>query len=284
MNSNIYKTEEGKNIVVSTYSNIIAGYSLHPFKQFFIPTKIATTHLLKFGDQTKPPLIMIHGSVSNSAAWLGSISYFIDDFCVYCIDIPGEPGLSEPVRCSLDSEEPYQWLCSLIDYLDIKKAFFITMSLGSWYAINFAMHSPERVRALSMITSGGLVPAKKSFIYNAIFFMMLGKFGQKFINKLIYHKTQVPTEVLEFQAIASKYFNPVKEALPIFTDTQLKKLAFPIQFFGGDCDALIDSVKTAERLKNLLPHSDIHILRDTGHAIIDQFPAVKEFLISNLFS
>lgn len=283
MISNIYKTEEGKHIVESIYGNIIAGYSLHPFKQSFIPAKIATTHLLMFGDQSKPPLIMIHGSVSNSAAWLGSISYFIDDFCVYCIDIPGEPGLSEPVRCSLDSEEPYQWLSSLIDYLDINQAFFITMSLGSWYAINFAIHSPEKVRALSMITSGGLVAAKKSFIYKAIIFMMLGKFGQKFINKLVYHKTQVPIEVLEFQSITSRYFNPVKEALPIFSDAQLKKLAFPVQFFGGDCDALIDSVKTAERLKSLLPHSDIHILSDTGHAIIDQFPAIKEFLISSLF-
>ena len=156
------------------------------------------------------------------------------------------------------------------------------MSLGSWYALNFAIYSPEKVRALSMITSGGLVPAKTSFIIKAIFFMMLGKLGQKMINRSIYHKTEVPPEVLEFQAIASKHFNPVIEKLPIFSDAQLKKITFPTQFFGGECDSLIDSVKTAERLKNLLPSADIHILKDTGHVIIDQYSVVKGFLESNL--
>jgi pimeloyl-ACP methyl ester carboxylesterase len=281
MNKTIYKTEEGRNIVESMYKNILAGYLSYPFEQLFVPTKIAQTHILRFGDKSKPPLIMIHGSVSNSASWLGSISDFIDNFCIYCVDIPGEPGLSEPNRCSLSSGEPYEWLSSLLDYLNIEKAYFVTMSLGSWYALNFAMHSPGKVRALSMITSGGLVPAKASFIFKAVFFMMLGKLGQKMLNRSIYHKTEVPPEVLEFQAITSRHFNPVLETLPIFSDAQLKKITFPIQFFGGECDALINSVKTAERLKKLVPHSDIHILKDTGHAIIDQFSVVKDFLTSN---
>lgn len=281
MNKTIYKTEEGRNIVESIYRDILSGYSLHPFEQLFIPTKVARTHILRFGDKSKPALIMIHGSVSNSAAWLGSISNFIDNFCVYCLDIPGEPGLSDPIRCSLSSEEPYEWMSSLLDYLDIKKAYFTSMSLGSWYALNFAIHCPEKVSALSMITTGGLVPPKTSFIYKAIFSMMLGKVGQKFLNKSIYHKTKMPSEVLEFQAIATKHFNPLLETLPIFSDAKLKKITFPIQFFGGECDALIDSVKTAERLKTLLPHSDIHILKDTGHVIIDQFSVIKDFLISN---
>lgn len=79
---------------------------------------------------------MIHGSVSNSAAWLGCISEFIENFCIYCVDIPGEPGLSEPKRCILNSEEPFEWLDLLLDSLKIDKACFVTMSLGSWYALN----------------------------------------------------------------------------------------------------------------------------------------------------
>lgn len=221
---------------------------------------------------------MIHGSVSNSAAWLGCISEFIDDFCIYCVDIPGEPGLSEPNRCFLHSKEPYEWLDSLLDYLKIEKAYFVTMSLGSWYALNFAINKSEKIIAISMITSGGLVPAKVSFIFKAVFYMLLGKSGQKMLNKAIYHKTDVPEEVLEFQAITSRHFNPVMEALPIFSDKQLKNIVSPIQFFGGECDSLMDSVKTAERLKSLFPNTDVHILKDTGHVIINQFSVIKKFL------
>lgn len=278
MNKSIYKTEEGRNIVETQYRKILAGYSAYPFEQLFVPARYAKTHILKFGNPSKPPLIMIHGSVSNSAAWLGCISEFIDDFCIYCVDIPGEPGLSEPNRCSLNSEEPYEWLDSLLDYLKIEKTYFVTMSLGSWYALNFAIHKPEKIIAISMITSGGLVPTKASFIFKAVFYMMLGNLGQKMLNKAVYYKTEVPKEVLEFQAITSKHFNPVMEALPIFSDKELKNIVSPIQFFGGEYDSLIDSVKTAERLKSLFPNADVHILKDTGHVIIDQFSVVKKFL------
>lgn len=281
MNRNVYKTEEGRKIIESMYKGILDEFTKHPYQQLFVPTKLAKTHTLRFGDKQKPSLIMIHGSVSNSATWLGCISEFIDDFCIYCVDIPGEPGLSEPARCTLNSAEPYEWLSSLLDNLEIDQAYFVTMSLGSWYAMNFSINSPNRVRALSMITSGGLVPSKKSFIFKVILYSMLGEYGKKKINKIIYYKAQVPTKALEFQSISSRHFNPVLEPLPVFSDQQIKRLTFPIQFFGGDHDCLIDSLKTGQRLKRLLTHADVQILKDTGHVIIDQFSSIKSFLLSH---
>ncbi len=277
MNDKVFRSEEGKNRILGEYRKILDAYTAFPFERFTVPSKPAT-HVLRFGSPSKPPLIMIHGSVSNSAAWLGCIPYFIGDFCLYCADIPGEPGLSEPSRCTLNSGEPFGWIDSLLDSLEIEKACFLTMSLGSWYALNYAMRKPERVLALSMITAGGLVPAKTDFIFKALFYMMLGKAGQKMLNKAVYHKTEVPGAVLAFQALVSKHFNPVTESLPVFTDSQLRKIKSPLQFFGGDRDALIDSVKTAERLRNLFPDADIHVLRDTGHVILGCFPEAAEFL------
>lgn len=281
MSNSVYKSQEGRNIVESLYRKVLAAHSSPAFEQLFIPTEIARTHVLRFGEISKPPLVMIHGSVSNSAVWLGNVSDFIDHFSIYCVDIPGEPGLSEPTRCVLRSDAPYKWLISLLDNLDIEKSSFVTMSLGSWYGLNFAIRNPEKVKALSMITTGGIVPAKSSFIFKALFFMMLGKTGQKLLNKAIYHKVEIPPQVLEFQTVVSKYFNPVMEAIPVFSDAELKKITAPIQFFGGDHDALIDSVKTGARLKRFFPNSEIHILKDTGHAIINQFSVIKNFLISN---
>ena len=281
MSKTVYKTEEGRNIVESIYRNILEEYSPLIFDQLFISTEFGQTHVLQFGDKSKPPLVMIHGTASNSASFLGNVPDFIDRFCVYCIDIHGEPGLSEPTRNPLTSKAPYIWLNSVLNKLHIEKTSFVTISLGSWYALNFAIQNSERVRNLSMITTPGIVPAKRSFIFKAIFFMMLGKKGQKLLNKVIYHKIEVPSIVLEFQSIVSKHFIPIMEPIPVFSDAELRKITAPIQFFGGDHDALIDSVKTGERLKSILPHADIHILKDTGHVIVDQFHSIKDFLISN---
>lgn len=68
------------------------------------------------------------------------------------------------------------------------------------------------------------------------------------------------------------------ETLPIFSDEQLKRITAPIQFIGGDHDSLINSVKTAQRISRLFPDADIHVLKDTGHVIIDKFTVVKVFL------
>lgn len=70
------------------------------------------------------------------------------------------------------------------------------------------------------------------------------------------------------------------EAIPIFEDAALRRIRARLQFFGGDHDALIDSVRTGFRLKSLLPETDMRILDNTGHAIVDQFPAMLEFLSS----
>jgi pimeloyl-ACP methyl ester carboxylesterase len=67
------------------------------------------------------------------------------------------------------------------------------------------------------------------------------------------------------------------EPLPIFTDDQIRNISVPLQFFGGDHDSLIDSVRTAKRIKTYYPSADVHILEDTGHVILDQFENIFSF-------
>lgn len=71
------------------------------------------------------------------------------------------------------------------------------------------------------------------------------------------------------------------EELPVFSDEKPRKITSPIQFFGGDSDELIDSLKTVKRIKEIFPNFEIHVSKDTGHVIIDQFPAIREFIISS---
>lgn len=276
----VYKTRDGREAVEHFYRNLLKRLPAPPFDQLYIPTGAGRTHVLKFGRPSAPPLVMLHGTASNSASWLGCISEFADRFRVYCVDIPGEPGLSEPVRFTLASARPCQWLNEVINALNIECPGFVTMSLGSWFALNFAIQHPERVGALSMITAAGIVPASKSAVLKLAFFMMLGKTGQRMIRKAICHKVQLPSEALEFQSLVSRHFIPVMETIPVFSDAQLERITAPIQFFGGDRDIFSDAVKTGNRLKQIFPGSDINILEDTGHVITDRFPRIKSFMAS----
>ncbi len=284
MNASVYTSPEGQRIIETAYRAHLDSELAASLTQRTIETELGPTFVLEKSSPGKPPLVLLHGSVSNSASWLGVIPLFARDFSVYCLDIPGEPGLSTMKRFPLNSEAPERWLKSALYALGLEKPFFIGMSLGGWYAVNFAVHNPTQVWALSLISAGGIGPQKSSFLFKAIFFMLLGNWGQTLLNKAIYHKVVMPREILDYQAIVSRHFRPVTEALPIFSDDQLSKLKMPVQFFGGDSDALLDMKKAVTRLNALLPHAEANLLEDTGHAIIDRFEAVMGFLLVNLTS
>ena len=193
--------------------------------------------------------------------------------------------MSEPVRMELapapeGSGAPAAWLGQVLDGLGLDSASFLSMSLGSFYALSFATASPGRVSALSMLTTPGVAPQRKDFMPKALFCMLIGAPGKKLLNRLIYYKVEVPPQIHEFQALVSANFSPVTEAIPILDDAALKRLVMPVQYFGGDRDALLDTAATARRLVALCPEAEIHLLPDTGHAILDQWAEVKAFLAS----
>ena len=147
--------------------------------------------------------------------------------------------------------------------------------------MNFAITNPDRVAALSLVSAGGIARQKTSFILKALLFMMMGQYGQKRLAKAIYHNVQIPKEIIDYQAIVSKYFRHVTETLPIFTDEQLRALHVPIQYFGGAHDVLLDAKTSVKRLHTLIDNAEAHLITDSGHAIIDKFEEARDFLANH---
>ncbi len=190
--------------------------------------------------------------------------------------------MSSPKRFPLASDAPFRWLEDVLDALGLTACFFLGMSLGGWYALNFAIRNPGRVCALSLISGGGIARQKTGFIIKALFYLLLGASGRKLLDKMIYHKVVMPKEILEYQALVSKHFRPVTEPLPLFSDGQLSTLTMPLQYFGGDRDALLETQKSVARLSALLPQAEALLLEDTGHAIVDKFEETREFLARHI--
>lgn len=278
MGVSVYRSEEGREIIRKAYLGHLASELAAGLTQKTVETPLGGTFVVARSTAGKPPLVMLHGSVSNSASWLGVIPLYARNFSVYCLDIPGEPGLSTPERFPLASDAPELWLRGALDALGLDRVAFVGMSLGGWYALNFAVRHPGRVSALSLISAGGIAPQRVGFLFKALFFLMLGTRGQAMLNKAIYHKTVMPEEILAYQSLVAKHFRPLGEPLPLFSDAQLARLTMPLQYFGGDRDALLDTRAAVDRLRRLLPHAEARLLEDTGHAIVDRFADSEDFL------
>ncbi len=128
MMTSVFKSEESRDMIRSRYNQILSAF---PFKQLYIDTSFGKTFILESGVPENPPLILLHGSCSNSAFWFGEISVLSNMFHVLAVDIIGEAGNSEEKRLDLNQDGYADWLKEVFDALSIEKAVVMGNSLGS---------------------------------------------------------------------------------------------------------------------------------------------------------
>lgn len=273
----VFKSEEGRRAIVACYERILgeAG-AKYPLRRRFLEAALGTTHLIEAGPESGPALLLLQGTASNSATWLADIPVWARHCRVIAADIPGEPGQSEDRRITLASEETETWLASLLEALGLASVRIVGMSLGGWMALRFATRHPERVEALSLLSTSGLAPQKRSFLFRALPLTLLGDWGLKRINRIVFGDVEIHPDVEEFMILAGRHFRPMLEPVPVFGDEEIATLTMPIQYMVGEKDALLHSRSSVERLKKLLPHAETELL-DCGHAVIGKASEILEF-------
>ncbi len=97
------------------------------------------------------PLVLIHAGVADSRQWDREFAYFARDFRVLRYDLRGY-GKSEPVDAAFSHLGD---LRALLDQLRFDQPLVLLgCSMGGGLALDFALESPSRVRALVMVGSG----------------------------------------------------------------------------------------------------------------------------------
>lgn len=269
----VFKSEESRNAIRTRYNQILSAF---PFQKRYVETTFGRTFFLEAGDARNPPLVLLHGSCSNSAFWFGEISALSSTYHVLAVDILGEAGNSAENRLELDSEDYADWLAEVFGACAIEKSVVMGNSLGSWMALRFATKFPERVAKLILLAPAGLSGINVEFLEKA------KKLAQQeapiSIDSSITQGTQLPKEVEEFIILIFQGYNPITDELPVYTDEQIRRLTMPILFVAGEEDVMLDTAAAAQRLGQLIPDAEIHLLPGTGHMIINALAYVFPFL------
>lgn len=272
MTTSVFKSPERRDRMRAFYDGILNGF---PFEKMYIETPHGRTFVLAAGDRARPPVVLLHGSGSNSAFWFPEMTALSAAYRVYAVDILGEAGNSAEYRLDLESDAFADWMLEVQNALGIERSDVIGNSLGGWMGLKFAVTYPSRVSKLILIVSAGLAPIRHQFLQNVR--DAKREDGTVAVTSDIIGESGIPKEVLAFMNLIAESYDPIQE-LPLFRDEQLQKLSMPVLFMGGEEDVIVDAKASAARLSRVVPSAQTRLIPNRGHVITDAIDHILPFL------
>lgn len=127
-------------------------------------------------------VVFIHGFGGSSNTWKKQIDVFSKEYNLLLIDLPGHGKNSNCIIRKIDTKSLNRDIVETMDYLNIKKAHFVGLSLGTIVIANFAISNPSYVKG---IIFGGAVLHIQG-IYR--FVLRLADFIKRFIPYEVMYK------------------------------------------------------------------------------------------------
>ncbi|MEO8540796.1 MAG: alpha/beta hydrolase [bacterium] len=271
-----YVSDDAFALAMSAYDGQLAAWPV-PFTRRNVATEIGETFTLEFGSPGAPPLVLLHGSASNSASWGYDVAEFAASFHCFAVDLPGETGRSTGVRPPYTGSAYPDWLSDVFDGLGLVRASICGLSLGGWVGLKFAAGHPERVEKLALLAPGGVAPARQSFVDQADASLPLGEPGIRELAAAIFAPQAPPPGVIEGFIFMQSIYQTRRDDLPLLTDSELEAIKAPVFLIGGARDAMLDMQGTDERLGRLLQNFESELDPNAGHALIGRGTAVTRF-------
>lgn len=119
-------------------------------------TERARIHYIEEGNGE--PLILIHSIGQSFYTWRSMFSRLSLNYRVIAIDLLGHGYSSRPLNFSYTVEEQAMALGLFMDAIGVQSAHIMAFSMGSAYALRFALDNPDRVGKMMLIAPGGISP------------------------------------------------------------------------------------------------------------------------------
>jgi pimeloyl-ACP methyl ester carboxylesterase len=220
-----------------------------------------------------PPLLFLHAA--GGGGWTPFLDGLSRHFEVLAPDHPGfdESDTSEEVEAVDDLV--YHYL-RLLDILGIETATVVGASLGGWIAAEFAVHSPQRIERLVLLSPAGLrIPEAPP---TDLFFLPPERIVPTLFHDPSAAEGLFPTE-LSVDDILRIYRNNTAFARyawrPFLNDPKLERRLYrvtaPTLVVWPDDDRVIPRAH-AERYVERIAGARLEVIEDCGHALYGEKP------------
>ncbi len=214
-----------------------------------------------------PTLLFLHGA-GGAAMVQPFMSELAKSYEVLVPEHPGFGASDEPEWMDNIHDLAYFYL-DVMEQLDLRNVFLVGSSIGGWLALEIAVRSAERLRALSVIGPSGIY---SQGLKRGDLFLWT---PEERVRNLFHDQTiadrllSVPPTPEQVEVSIKNYHTTAKLAWePRLFDPHLHKwlhrIKVPTQIVWGDSDKILPSGYAAA-FKKLIPHARIDIVPACGH-------------------
>jgi pimeloyl-ACP methyl ester carboxylesterase len=287
--SSPYKTKEGEKDFFDAYHKSLSLWKVD-FETFYIDTSYGRTHVLAVGPTNGDPVVLLHGFGFSSTMWYPNINILSKNNRVYAIDVLGEFNKSIASKSFQKKTHYAEWLSEVLDSLEIGKISFIGHSNGGWHAINFAIHSPDRINKLMLLApAASFIPFSKQFPLRLVLAniiktrrIIIDFFGKWFVAK----GNTVQNELFEqFYKGLINFKWEHKILIPsVFKSQELENIRkIPTLLLVGDKEVIYNHTKLINEVNKAYPNIKTTIIANASHALsIEKASEVNSHLINFL--
>ena len=241
-----------------------------------------------------PPLVLLHGGLSDHREWQRQIVDLSDAFTVVAWDAPGSGASSDPPE-AFRMPDYARSLALFIEALDLEHPHVLGLSWGSTLALELYRQRPGIPRTLILTAAyagwaGSLPPATVAQRLESALRDMEELPGEDFVRTWVpsLFTECAPTEAVDgYVAVMADYHRSgVRPMLHAIAEADLRDvlptIAVPTLLLYGEEDQR-SPLSVAKRMHEAIPGSSLVTLPDVGHMSNIEAPerfnaAVREFL------
>lgn len=284
--SSLYKSAEGHTSAQAAYAKLL-NYISVPYTTIWVETPVGLTHVLCAGQETAPPMVLLHGQGASAPTWNGQINELAQHFRILAPDVPASMGKSTPTRLPRAGKAAGEWLAATLEGLGVSSAHIVGISNGAWLALKLATVAPQKIKSATLISAAGLVQTSLKLILKAIPIIGFGALlsperkAHYFARMMGVPGQATPEQDLEMFTVLLGYFKtePTPGPLP---ESELRCLTAPTQLLIGEYEAAFPAPRVIKRAQAVLPNLlRAEVLPAVGHGMItENVPLVNARILS----
>lgn len=238
------------------------------------------------------PVLLVHGFLVSHYAWRAVIAELGEAHDVIAIDLPGfgESDRPSPVDFRYDFLGYMETVVGVLDSLEIPRAALVGHSLGAGIALVTAARRPERVSRVAAVDPlvypfkmppevlPLLVPGLGPFLFRALYTRGLMRHTMR--SDIYRDPALITDEWVDYvweRLNRPGGFEAAHAVLracsnPRLVEDSLRLVRAPALIAWGAEDRLFEPAH-AERLRDALPGSELHVIPECGHTPAEEKPA-----------